>query len=249
MPQSRSIASSWRGSTATDLKPSPEADRVTLIRRLGLDLLGLPPTPAEVDRFLSDERPDAYERLVDRLLASPQFGERWARPWLDLVRYADSDGYEDDRYRPDAWRYRDWVIDAFNRDMPFDRFTIEQLAGDLLPDASRDDRIAAGFHRMTMFNRSAMGRDNEEEFRVKTAKDRAATTATVWLGLTFGCAECHTHKYDPLPQRDYYRFYAFFNNLVDTEIPAPPLTGEHLLRLPAQQCESSRTSRRRRRRG
>ena len=210
------------------MKPSPEADRVTLVRRLGLDLLGLPPTPAEVDRFLSDERPDAYERLVDRLLASPQFGERWARPWLDLVRYADSDGYEDDRYRPDAWRYRDWVIDAFNRDLPFDRFTVEQLAGDLLPGASRDDRIAAGIHRMSMFNRSAMGRENEEEFRVKTAKDRAATTATAWLGLTFGCAECHTHKYDPLPQRDYYRFYAFFNNLVDTEIAAPPLAGEHL---------------------
>ena len=210
------------------LMPSPEADRVTLIRRLGLDLLGLPPTPSEVDRFLADDQPGAYERLVDRLLASPQFGERWARPWLDLVRYADSDGYEDDRYRPDAWRYRDWVIDAFNRDMPFDRFTIVQLAGDLLPGASLEDRVAAGFHRMTMFNRSAAGKDNAEEFRVKTAKDRAGTTATVWLGLTFGCAECHTHKYDPLPQRDYYRFYAFFNNLVDTQVPAPPLSGEPL---------------------
>ena len=165
---------------------------------------------------------------MDRLLASPQFGERWARPWLDLVRYADSDGYEDDRYRPDAWRYRDWVIDAFNGDMPFDRFTIEQLAGDLIPGATLDDRTAAGFHRMAMFNRSAVGKDNEEEFRVKTAKDRASTTATVWLGLTFGCAECHTHKYDPLPQRDYYRFYAFFNNLVDTQVAAPPLSGEHL---------------------
>ena len=210
------------------LRPSPEADRATLIRRLCLDLLGLPPTPSEVEQFVSDGRPDAYERLVDRLLASPQFGERWARPWLDLVRYADSDGYEDDRYRPDAWRYRDWVIDAFNQDMPFDRFTIEQLAGDLVPGGSLGPRVATGFHRMTMFNRTAVGRDNEEEFRVKTAKDRASTTATVWLGLTFGCAECHTHKYDPLPQRDYYRFYAFFNNLVDTEAPAPPLSGEHL---------------------
>jgi mono/diheme cytochrome c family protein len=210
------------------LKPSPEADRVTLLRRLSLDLLGLPPSPSEIEQFLADRRPDAYERLVDRLLASPRFGERWARPWLDLVRYADSDGYEDDRYRPDAWRYRDWVIDAFNRDLPFDRFTVAQLAGDLLPGASRDDRVATGFHRMAMFNRSAMGRDNEEEFRVKTAKDRAVTTATAWLGLTLGCAECHTHKYDPLPQRDFYRFYAFFNNLVDTAIPAPPLAGEHL---------------------
>src|SRR5262249_44919957 len=197
-------------------------------RGLGLDLLGLPPSPSEVAAFLADERPDAYERLVDRMLASPRFGERWARPWLDLVRFADSDGYEDDRYRPDAWRYRDWVIDALNQDMPFDRFTIEQLSGDLLPGASTDDRIATGFHRMAMFNRTAMGRDNEEEFRVKTAKDRAATTSTAWLGLTLGCAECHTHKYDPLPQRAYYRFYASFNNLVATEIPAPPPAGDHL---------------------
>jgi hypothetical protein len=212
----------------TGLTPSPEADRATLARRLGLDLLGLPPAPAEVAAFLADERPDAYERLVDRLLASPHFGERWARPWLDLVRYADSDGYEDDRFRPDAWRYRDWVVDAVNADLPFDRFTVEQLAGDLLPGATPEQRTATGFYRMAMFNRSAVGRDNEEEFRVKTAKDRAATTATAWLGLTFGCAECHAHKYDPLPQRDYYRFYAFFNNLDDAETPAPPLSGEHL---------------------
>jgi mono/diheme cytochrome c family protein len=210
------------------LHPSQEAGRVTLLRRLSLDLLGLPPSASQVEEFQADARPDAYERVVERMLASPHFGERWARPWLDLVRYADSDGYEDDRYRPDAWRYRDWVIDALNRDMPFDRFTAEQLAGDLLPGASAEQKTASGFHRMSMFNRSAMGRDNEEEFRVKTAKDRASTTATVWLGLTFACAECHTHKYDPLPHRDYYRFYAFFNNLVDTETPAPPLSGEHL---------------------
>jgi hypothetical protein len=209
------------------LGPSPEADRATLIRRLGLDLRGLSPTPSEVEEFLSDERPDAYERVVDRLLASPHFGERWARPWLDVARYADSDGYEDDRYRPDAWRYRDWVIDALNRDMPFDQFTVEQLAGDLLPDPTPGQRVAAGFHRMALFNRSAMGRENQEEFRVKTVKDRASTTATVWMGLTLGCAECHTHKYDPITQRDYYRFYAFFNNLVDTETPAPPPGGEY----------------------
>ena len=172
--------------------------------------------------FPADPATDAYDRLVDRLLASPHFGERWARPWLDLVRYADSDGYEDDRSRPDAWRYRDWVIAALNRDMPFDQFTIEQMAGDLLPGATFDQRVAAGFHRMALLNRSAIGRENEEEFRTKTVKDRANTTAILWLGLTFGCAECHTHKYDPIPQRDYYRFTAFFNNLVDAEIPAPP---------------------------
>ncbi len=208
--------------TQAGLEPSPEADRVTLIRRLSLDLIGLPPTPEEVDHFLADAALDAYERRVDRLLASPHFGERWARPWLDLVRYADSDGYEDDRSRPDAWRYRDWVIAAMNRDLPFDQFTIEQMAGDLLPEATYEQRVAAGFHRMALLNRSAIGRDNEEEFRTKTVKDRANTTATLWLGLTLGCAECHTHKYDPIPHRDYYRFTAFFNNLLDTEIPASP---------------------------
>jgi hypothetical protein len=210
------------------LSPSPEADRPTLLRRLCLDLTGLPPSPEQIGAFLADNRPGAYERQVDLLLASPHFGERWGRHWLDLVRYADSDGYEDDRYRPDAWRYRDWVVDAYNRDLPFDRFTVEQLAGDLLADPDPSEAVAAGFHRMAMFNRSAVGRDNEEEFRVKTAKDRAGTTAAVWLGLTMGCAECHTHKYDPLPHRDYYRFYAFFNNLTDTEVDATPLGGERL---------------------
>jgi mono/diheme cytochrome c family protein len=203
------------------LRPHVEADRATLFRRLSLDLLGLPPAAHDVTAFCADDRPDAYERLVDRLLASPHFGERWGRHWLDLARYADSDGYEDDLARPDAWRYRDWVIAAFNQDMPFDRFTALQLAGDLLPGATYEQKLATGFHRMTLSNRVA-GR-NEDEFRVKTAKDRAATTATAWLGLTFGCAECHSHKYDPLPQRDYYRFYAFFDNLVETDVPAPPL--------------------------
>jgi hypothetical protein len=207
--------------------PAPKADRVTLIRRLNLDLAGLPPTPHEVDAFLNDDRPDAYERLVDRLLASPHFGERWAKQWLDLARYADSNGYEDDRVRPDAWRYRDWVIAAFNSDMPFDAFTIAQIAGDLLPRATYTERVAAGFHRMALFNGAAIGRDNEEEFRTKTVKDRASTTATVWLGLTLGCAECHSHKYDPIPQRDYYRFTSFFNNMVDAEVPAPPTGPSH----------------------
>ena len=207
--------------------PAPVADHATLIRRLYLDLLGVLPSPEDVELFLADDgaadnRPAAYERLVDRLLASPKFGERWGRHWLDLARYADSDGYEDDRYRPDAWRFRDWVIAAINRDLPFDQFTIAQVAGDLIPGAGFEQKVAVGFHRMTLFNRAGVGR-NDEEFRVKTAKDRASTTSTIWLGLTLGCAECHSHKYDPIPQRDYYRFYAYFDNLADTKIPAPSL--------------------------
>jgi hypothetical protein len=229
---------------AAGLTPAPAADRGTLLRRLSLDLLGLPPTPEDIARFQADDRPGAYERLVDRLLASPHFGERWGRHWLDLVRYADSDGYEDDFARPDAWRFRDWVIAAFNGDMPFDQFTIEQLAGDLLPGSGSgsgyDQRVAAGYFRMALFNRSAVGRDNEEEFRTKLVKDRAGTTATIWLGLTFGCAECHTHKYDPLPQRDYYRFYAFFNSLVDVEIDAPALSPEHFRAYERQAAEFDR---------
>ncbi len=206
---------------------SPEADPATLLRRLHLDLTGLPPAAEESERFLeeraSGDAEAAWARRVDALLASPHFGERWGRHWLDLARYADSDGFEDDRTRPDAWRFRDWVISAVNRDLPYDRFTVEQLAGDLLPGATDEQKTAAGFHRMAAFNRIAVGRSNEEEFRVKHAKERAGTTAAVWLGLTLGCAECHDHKYDPIPQRDYYRFYDFFNQLVDAEVPAPPL--------------------------
>ena len=213
---------------ARGLAPSRQADRVTLLRRLHLDLLGLPPTTEDVDRFVEEcgregVPHDVYAKWVDRLLASAHFGERWGRHWLDLARYADSDGYEDDRSRPDAWRFRDWVISAVNRDLPFDRFTVEQLAGDLLPDAGYDQKVAAGFHRMATFNRVAVGRENEEEFRVKSVKERVNTTAIVWLGLTLGCAECHDHKYDPLSQRDYYRVYAFFNSQEDAKIPAPPL--------------------------
>jgi mono/diheme cytochrome c family protein len=208
---------------AAGLDLSPEADRRTLLRRLHLDLTGLPPAPEESDAFAADAAPDAVERVVDRLLASPHFGERWGRHWLDLARYGDSDGFEDDRTRPDAWRYRDWVIDAVDRDLPFDRFTVEQLAGDLLPGATPEQKTAAGFHRMAAFNRIAVGRENEEEFRVKGVKERVNTTASVWLGLTAGCAECHDHKYDPIPQRDYYRLYAFFNSLEDAQVAAPPL--------------------------
>jgi hypothetical protein len=174
------------------IAPSPEAEKRALYRRVSLDLIGLQPTPEEMQAFLSDKRPDAYERAVDRLLSSPHFGERLARPWLDRARYADSDGYEKDWVRPFAWRYRQWVIDAFNSDMPFDQFTIEQVAGDLLPNASLDDRIATGFHRNTLTNREG-GIDNNQ-FRFEAASDRANTIAATWMGLTMGCAQCHDHK-------------------------------------------------------
>ncbi len=208
------------------IAPSPEADRVTLIRRLSLDLLGLPPTLAEVDAFVTDARPDAYERLVERLLQSPHFGERWGRHWLDLARYADSDGYEKDSPRPFAYLYRNWVIDAINRDLPFDRFTIEQLAGDLLPaepdesaDAALARKIATGFHRNTLTNKE--GGVDQEEFRNKANADRTSTTATVWLGLTLACAECHNHKYDPLTQQEFYSLFSFFNTSQELDVPAP----------------------------
>ena len=194
------------------IAPSPEADPVTLIRRLSLDLTGLPPTIAEVDLFLRDlsAKPQAAdERLVDRLLASPHYGEMQARHWLDLARYADSNGFNIDSPRQ-IWKYRDWVIDALNKDLPFDRFTIEQLAGDLLPSASLENKIATGFHRNTLINQE--GGIDLEQFRVESIVDRVNTTGTVWLGLTIGCAECHNHKYDPISQREYYQLFAFFNN-------------------------------------
>jgi hypothetical protein len=195
--------------TKVGLKPSPEADRATLIRRASLDLIGLLPTPDEVDAFVKDASPDAYEKLVDRLLASPHYGERQARHWLDLARYADSNGYTIDGARM-IWPWRDWVVKSLNADMPFDRFTIEQLAGDLLPNATLDQKIATGFHRNTSFNEE--GGTDAEQFRVERIVDRTNTTAAVWLGLTMGCAQCHDHKYDPVSQKDYYRLYAYFNN-------------------------------------
>lgn len=201
------------------MKPSPEADRTTLIRRLYLDLIGLPPSPAEVDAFVNDKRRDAYERLIDSLLASPHFGERWGRHWLDLARYADSAGYQIDRVRPGAYLYRDWVIDSFNRDQPFDQFTIEQLAGDLLPNATTEQKVATGFHRMTLSNLED-GVD-KAEFECKAKVDRVATTGTAWLGLTVGCAECHTHKFDPISQREFYQLYAFFDNARELDVPMP----------------------------
>ncbi len=208
---------------AEHIKPSPEADRNTLVRRLSLDLTGLPPTPAETEAFLADKHPDAYERLVDRLLASPHYGEARARTWLDLAHYADSDGYEKDLTRPWAWRYRQWVIDAFNRDMPYDEFTIEQLAGDLLPGATVDQKVATGFLRNTLTNREAGV--NRAEARFEQIVNRTNTVATVWLGLTVGCAQCHNHKFDPITHKDYYQFFAFFNSAEENDIDAP-LAGE-----------------------
>ncbi len=196
--------------------PSPEADRVTLIRRLSLDLLGLPPTPAEVDAFVNDTSSDAYKKLVERLLASPHYGERWGRWWLDAARYADSNGYSIDAPRQ-IWRYRDWVIDVMNRDMPFDQFTIEQLAGDMLPNATMGQKIATGFHRNTQINQE--GGIDKEQFRIESIIDRVNTTASAWLGLTFGCAQCHDHKFDPFSQREYYEFFAFLNNADEPDLP------------------------------
>lgn len=205
------------------IEPSPSAPRSTLVRRLSFDLTGLPPTLAEVDAFLADTRPEAYEALVDRLLESPHYAERWARHWLDLARYADSDGFRGDNFRPHAWRYRHWVIQAFDRDMPFDAFTLEQIAGDLLPDAGVEQRAATGFHRNTPTNTE--GGSDPEEWRFEQVVNRVNTVGTVWLGLTVGCAQCHDHKYDPLTQRDYYRLFGFFNELEEEDIDAP-LPGE-----------------------
>ncbi len=192
------------------LRPSREADRTTLVRRVTLDLTGLPPTPVEVDAFLADASPLAYEKVVDRLLASPRYGERMAQDWLDAARFADSNGYQVDRDR-EMWAWRDWVIGAFNRNLPFDRFTVEQLAGDLLPNPTTDQRIATGFNRNHMINEE--GGIIAEEFLAEYCADRVETTATVWLGLTFNCARCHDHKYDPVRQRDFYAMLAFFHNV------------------------------------
>jgi len=191
------------------LQPSPEADKATLLRRVSLDITGLPPTPQEIEAFLADHSPQAYEKVVDRLLASPHYGERWGRHWLDAARYADSDGYSIDAPRP-IWKYRDWVINALNRDMPFTQFTIEQIAGDLLPNPTTDQLIATGFHRNTPSNFE--GGIDFEQYRNEAVADRTATTGAVFLGLTIGCARCHDHKYDPVSQREFYQIFAYYNN-------------------------------------
>lgn len=202
------------------IEPSPEADRTTLVRRVYLDVLGLPPSLQDVDLYLADTSADAYERMVDRALASPHYGERWGRHWLDQARYADTNGYSVDAPRS-IWPYRDWVIRALNDDMPFDQFTIEQLAGDLLPNPTWEQLIATGFHRNTLINEE--GGTDDEQFRVEAVVDRVNTTGAVWLGLTVACAQCHTHKFDPITQKEYYQLFAFFNNCEDVNKAAPTL--------------------------
>ena len=221
---------------AQNFSPSPEADRHTLIRRVYLDLNGLLPTPEEADAFAKDASPDAYEKMVDRALASPHHGERWGRHWLDQARYADSNGYSVDSPRT-MWPYRDWVIRAINADMPFDQFTIAQLAGDLLlkeqqsakdksairnPQSEMDLLIATAFHRNTMINQE--GGVKDDQFRIEASFDRVATTSQVWLGLTLACAQCHTHKFDPITQKEYYQFFAFFNSTEDSNNTGPTVT-------------------------
>jgi hypothetical protein len=222
------------------LSPSPEASKETLIRRVSLDLNGVPPTPAEVDAFVSDSRPDAYERLVDRLLASPRYGERWATPWLDFARYGDSDGWTNDFQRV-AWPYRDWVIKALNKNMPFDQFTIEQLAGDMLPNATIDQKVATGFVRSSMLQTE--GGTDPAENNWNTQVERASTVGTAWLGSTIGCAQCHNHKYDPFTQQHFYKMVAFFNNIafVDTaKAGSKPRFTEPTLELPSAEQAQKR---------
>src|SRR6185312_14356765 len=221
---------------AEGMHPSPEASKETLIRRVSLDLIGLPPTPEEVEAFVKDTRPDAYDRLVDRLLASDHYGERWARMWLDLARYADSNGYEKDDRRS-MWPYRDWVIHAFNSNMHFDQFAIEQVAGDMLPNATDSQKIATGFLRNSMFNNE--GGVDPEENNWNIQLDRTTTVATTFLGATIGCAECHDHKFDPYTQKQFYQMVAFFNNADFSKTSSTPFT-EPVLDLPTPEQAEKR---------
>ena len=208
---------------AAAVAPSPEAERTTLIRRVSMDLIGLPPTAEDVKIFVSDARPDAYERLVDRLLGSPHFGETWGRFWLDQARYADTEGHEVDRAREYGWRYRNWVIDSYNRDQPFDQFTIEQIAGDLLPKRTTEQWVATGFHRNSLVDREGGTDPALSEF--DRLMDRTNAVANAWLALSIGCAQCHNHKFDPVTQKEYYQFAAFINSFKEIDIDAP-LAGE-----------------------
>jgi hypothetical protein len=223
---------------AAKLEASPEADKSTLIRRITFDLTGLPPTLEQVDAFFADSSPEAYEKVVDRLLASPRYGEKMANLWLDLARFGDTSGYEYDSTRQ-MWMWRDWVINASNKNLPFDQFTIQQLAGDLLPNATVENKIASGFNRNTRFNEE--NGSDPEEFVVRYNVDRTATLGQVWLGLTLGCAECHSHKYDPISQKEFYQLYAFF-----TGIKEPMISGNHdqplppLLQIPRPGQEAAR---------
>ena len=218
-----------------DLSPEPEAERTTLARRASLDLTGLPPTPEEVDAFLADKSAGAYERLVDRLLESPAYGERMAQWWLDLARYADTNGYHIDTHR-DLWLWREWVIRAFNRNIPFDRFSVEQIAGDLLPGATVEQKVASGFNRNTMVNFE--GGADPDEYQTKYVVDRVNTTGLTWLGLTVGCAECHDHKYDPISTREFYQFFAFFNSITERGLDGSNANPVPVMKVPsADQAE------------
>ena len=216
------------------LAPAPEAGKAELLRRVSLDLTGLPPTPGEIAAFLADTSADAYEKQVDRLLASPAYGERWASMWADLARYGDSKGFEKDRSRPGVWTYRDWVIRAFNSNMPYDRFVITQMAGDLLPHPTMDDLIATSFHRQTQANDE--GGTDDEEFRLAAVMDRASTTWSVLNGVSFNCVQCHSHPYDPIRHVEYYKFMAFFNTSRDADMAFDTSLADDwpVLRVPAE---------------
>lgn len=218
------------------LTPAPTADRRALIRRVTFDLTGLPPTPAEIAEFLADDRADAYERLVDRLLASPRYGERMALDWMDVARYADTHGYHIDSQR-DMWAWRDWVIKSFNQNMPFDDFTVWQLAGDLLPNATREQKLASGFNRNHPINFE--GGAIPEEYHVEYVVDRVSTTGTVWMGLTLGCARCHDHKFDPVSQKEFFELFAYFNNVDEAGLDGHRGNAKPILPLPSEEQEKS----------